>query len=225
MGWPALIEPCAPAPGCSRRAGRGAPRPYAARLPGLTSGPTLDGRPTTLDASAPGVRAAARVDHVRPTPRDAAAASVTGVALRGFALPSLPVRLDPGQGTVSLSLALVGDSVHARWGMRSGRVHWMRDSATARSQLGDIVWRVVSGVSTVDVSASLDGVLARPRLVVGSNLDRVLAERIRAVAGEAIAGAERQVRARGGSGAECAVAPVPAPGPAPPTGDAPHAIR
>jgi len=102
----------------------------------------------------------------------------------------------------------VGDSVRARWSMRSERVHWTRDSTTAPSQLGDIVWRVVSGVSTVDVAASLDGTLARPRLAVGSNLDRVLAERVRAVAGEAIAGAERQLRARVDSVAERQVAPV-----------------
>lgn len=188
--------------------GGGATRTFAARLAGLTSDPTLYERPTTLDASAPGVQAAALVDHVRSTPRDTAAASITGVALRGFALPSLPVRLDPGQGTVSLSLALVGDSVQARWSMRSERVHWTRDSTTAPSQLGDIVWRVVSGVSTVDVAASLDGTLARPRLAVGSNLDRVLAERVRAVAGEAIAGAERQLHARVDSVAERQGAPV-----------------
>src|SRR5438094_744087 len=103
--------------------GGGAPRTYAAHLAGLTSDPTLYGRATTLEASAPGVRAAALVDHVRPTPRDTAAASVSGVPLSGFALPSLPIRLEPGQGTVSLSLALVGDSVQARWGMRSERVH------------------------------------------------------------------------------------------------------
>jgi len=113
-----------------------------------------------------------------------------------------------GQGTVSLSLALVGDSVQARWSMRSERVHWVRDSATARSQLGDIVWRVVSGVSMVDVSASLGGTLARPRLAVGSNLDGVLAQRIRALAGEASAGAERQLRARADSLAERQAAPV-----------------
>src|SRR2546428_48010 len=187
MGWPALIEPCAPAPGCSRREGRGRAPPRAAG--GRTAAP-------------PPVRP--RPPRPPPPPRPAGGWGRRGVrsgALRGFALPSLPVRLDPGQGTVSLSLALVGDSVHARWSMQSERVHWMRDSATARSQLGDIVWRVVSGVSTVDVSASLDGVLARPRLVVGSNLDRVLAERIRAVAGEAIAGAERQGGAPVDSGA------------------------
>ena len=188
--------------------GGGAPRTYAAHLAGLTSDPTLYGRATTLEASAPGVRAAALVDHVRPTPRDTAAASVSGVTLSGFALPSLPIRLEPGQGTVSLSLALVGDSVQARWSMRSERVHWVRDSATARSQLGDIVWRVVSGVSTVDVSASLGGTLARPRLAVGSNLDGVLAQRIRALAGEASAGAERQLRARVDSLVERQAAPV-----------------
>src|SRR5438094_604878 len=188
--------------------GGGAPRTYAAHLAGLTSDPTLYGRATTLEASAPGVRAAALVDHVRPTPRDTAAASVSGVTLSGFALPSLPIRLEPGQATVSPSLPLVGDSVQARWSMRSERVRWVRDSATARSQLGDIVWRVVSGVPTVDVSASLGGTLARPRLAVGSNLDGVLAQRIRALAGEASAGAERQLRARVDSLAERQAAPV-----------------
>jgi len=74
--------------------------------------------------------------------------------------------------------------------------------------MGDLVWRVVSGISTLDVSASLTGSLAVPRLAVSSNLDRALAERVRAVAGGELAAAEGRVRAQVDSLVDPQVAPV-----------------
>ncbi len=173
------------------------PRAYAARLTGLTSSPALYGRPTTLEASAPALRIGALADHVRDTPRDTAAATLQGVALPGFALPSLPVRLEPGTGAVTLSFALSGDQIRARWGVRSDAVRWVRDSIAPAggADLGQLVWRVLSGVQTLDLAAEVSGTLARPHLSVRSNLDRVLAERLRAVVGEEVAVAERRLRA------------------------------
>src|SRR5438034_7200779 len=49
------------------------------------------------------------------------------------------------------------------------------------------LFRSVSGIPTLAVSASLTGSLARPQLAVSSNLDRALAERLRAVAGAELA--------------------------------------
>jgi uncharacterized protein (TIGR03545 family) len=189
--------------------GQDASRTYAARLNGLTSDPAVYGRPTTLEAAAPGVRVAALLDHVSRTPRDTAAGSITGLALPPVVLPSLPVRLDPGRGTVALSFALTGDAVRARWSVKSDRVRWSRDAAAVPgSELDALVWRVVSGIPNLEVSASLGGTLAQPRLSVGSNLDRALAERIRAVAGEEIAAAERKVRAQVDSIVEREAGPV-----------------
>ena len=73
------------------------------------------------------------------------------------------------------------------------QVRWVRDT-TAGSELAELAWRVVSGVSKLEVAASLAGTLEHPRLAVSSNLDRALSERIRAVAGEEIAAAERRLR-------------------------------
>jgi len=186
------------------------PRTYAASLSGVTSDPALYGRPATASATAPGFRLGALLDHVRPTPRDTATASLAGVALPPLSLPSLPIRLEPGAGTVALSLAVQGDEVRARWTMQSDRVRWTRDSSGAAppSPTGDLVWRVVSGIPTLAVSASLTGSLARPRLAVSSNLDRALAERLRAVAGAELAVAERRVRAQVDSLVDGQVAPV-----------------
>jgi len=187
-----------------------APRTYAASVSGVTSDPALYGRPAIASAAAPGFRLGALLDHVRPTPRDTATASLTGVALPPLSLPSLPIRLEPGAGTLALSLAVQGDEVRARWTMQSDRVRWTRDSSGAAppSPTGDLVWRVVSGIPTLAVSASLTGSLARPQLAVSSNLDRALAERLRAVAGAELAAAERRVRAQVDSLVDGQVAPV-----------------
>jgi len=187
-----------------------APRTYAASVSGVTSDPALYGRPATASAAAPGFRLGALLDHVRATPRDTATASLAGVALPPLSLPSLPIRLEPGSGTVALSLAVQGDEVRARWTMQSDRVRWTRDSSggASPSPTGDLVWRVVSGIPTLAVSASLTGSLARPQLAVSSNLDRALAERLRAVAGAELAVAERRVRAQVDSLVDGQVAPV-----------------
>lgn len=175
----------------------GGPRVYAARLTGLTSEPALYGRPSSVEASAPAIRLSAVLDHVRGTPKDSAAATVQGIRLPAFALPGLPIGLDPGRGTVQLAFVLQGDSLRARWGVRADAVRWARDTAApaARSELHDLVWRVLSGIGALDVTAELTGTIGRPRLAVRSNLDRALAERLRAVAGEELAAAERKVRA------------------------------
>ena len=175
-----------------------ASRTYAARLSGVTSDPALYGRPAEASATAPGFRLAAVLDHVRATPRDTAAASLAGVALPPLALPSLPVRLEPGTGSLEVSFAMQSNQVRARWTMTSDRVRWVRDSAggAAASGVGDVVWRTVSGIPTLEISASLVGSVDRPRLSVSSNLDRAVSERLRALAGAEVAAAERRMRAQ-----------------------------
>lgn len=174
-----------------------APRPktYAGRLTGLTSDPALYGRPTLFQASAPAVTAGAMLDHVRPTPRDTAGATVQGVRLPAIPLPSLPVQVDPGEGTMQLGFALRGDTLRARWAVRASRVRWTRDSAAPRSPMGEILWQTVSGIGGLDVSAGVTGTLAHPRLSVRSNLDEAIAARLRAMLGAEVAAAERRLRA------------------------------
>jgi uncharacterized protein (TIGR03545 family) len=184
------------------------PKRYAGRLTGLTTDPALYGRPTLFTASAPTLAAGAMLDHVRATPRDTAGAIVEGVRLPVLQLPSLPVRVTPGEGTVQLGFALRGDTVQGRWAVRSTRVHWARDSAAARSPGGDLVWRAVSGISDLQVSAVLTGTIGRPRLAVRSNLDEAIAGRLRAVVGEEVAAAERRVRAEVDRQVDAKAAPV-----------------
>ncbi|HEY3280487.1 MAG TPA: TIGR03545 family protein [Gemmatimonadales bacterium] len=171
------------------------PKRYAGRLTGLTSDPALYGRPTLFNASAPAVAAGAMLDHVHATPRDTLGAAVRGMPLPTFQLPSLPVRIEPGRGTVQLGFALRGDTIDARWGVRAAGVRWARDSGVAASPAGDLVWRAISGIADLDVTAGIRGTLAHPRLSVRSNLDEAIAARLRAVVGAEVAAAEKKLRA------------------------------
>ncbi len=180
------------------------PKSFSGRLEGLTSAPAVYGRPTTFSARGPAVTAGAVIDHVTATPRDSGGAEIGGMALPAITIPGLPLRLEPGRGTVGLSFALDGDRLRGAWRVRAPATSWVRDSAAPRgSDIQRLVERVLTGIDQIELAAELGGSLAAPRLSVRSNLDAVLSQRLAAVLGEEVATAERKLRAQ----VDSAVAP------------------
>jgi len=172
------------------------PQRYAGHLTGLTSDPALYGRPTVFGATGPQLAAGAMLNHVRAIPVDTAGATLGGITLPAFDVPGVPLRLDPGAATTQLSFALNGDTIRARFAIRSTNVRWTRDSGFAKSTIGNLIWQAVSGISNLDVESRLSGALRHPDLAVRSNLDQAIASRLRAVLGEQVAAAEKQQRDR-----------------------------
>jgi uncharacterized protein (TIGR03545 family) len=186
-----------------------APRHYQGVLTGLTSAPALYGRPTTFHASAPTLAIAALSDHVTAATRDTAAATIRGVKLKGFAIPGLPLRLEPRGTDMTLAFGLVGDELRARWGVSAGAVQWVQDSAAgAGSEIQQLVARVLTGIPQLDLTAELRGSLTQPALAIRSNLDEAIAGRLRTIIGAEVAAAERKVRAQVDSLVEPQVAPI-----------------
>jgi uncharacterized protein (TIGR03545 family) len=176
---------------------------YAASVQGLTSAPALYGKPMIVSArrDAPGSAIAgldvgAIVDHRTSNVRDSVAARLRGVQLPAFQIPGLPFRLAPGAGSVNLSFLRRGDQLSGRWAIGSNQVSWGLDSTGTQSQLEQVVWRVLSGLKQLDVSAQLGGTVTAPRLSVRSNLDDAIADRLKAVVGEEVAKAEAMARAK-----------------------------
>ena len=90
-----------------------------------------------------------------------------------------------------------GDQLLGRWSIGSNAVTWARDSAAGQGgDLEQIVWRVISGLKQLDVSAQVSGTIKAPRLAVKSNLDEAIAQRLKAVVGEEVAKAEAMARAK-----------------------------
>lgn len=172
------------------------PQRYAGRLSGLTSDPALYGRPTVAEASGPQFTAGGMMNHVRSIPLDTAGASIGGIPLPAFDVPGVGLRLDPGAGTTQLAFNLNGDTIHARFALRSSNVTWARDSGLTDSTIGNLIWQAASGITNLDLEARVSGALHNPGLAIRSNLDQVIASRLKAVLGEQVAAAEKQLRAR-----------------------------
>jgi hypothetical protein len=83
------------------------------------------------------------------------------------------------------------------------------DTASGRrNDLVQLVWRVLSGLKQLDVSADVRGTVNAPTLSVRSNLDQAVAGRLKAVVGEEVARAEAMARAKVDSLVGEKVAPV-----------------
>jgi hypothetical protein len=185
-------------------AGGAAAGSYVARLNDLTTAPALVGRPTRFSArrdaagSALGtLQVSAVIDHTAGRTRDSVSAVGSDIALAGFALPGLPLRVEPGKGTSRLDFVRSGNRVAARWTIRSSDVRWLPDSSRLRAlnPLEAVIGRVVTGLGELEVTARLTGEIHAPAIAISSNLDRAVAARVREVAGEEIARAEARARA------------------------------
>ena len=179
---------------------------YAAMVRGVTSTPSLYGRPAVISVSRRAAGSAlgsidvsAVINHVTSRTVDSASARLRGVKLPSFQIPGVPFRVDPGTGTSNLSFVMRGGGAQlvGRWAIASQQVRWAADSADRPlNDIEGLVWRVVSGLSNLEVVAELSGSVAAPRLSVQSNLDQAIAERLKAVVGQEVARAERMVRSK-----------------------------
>jgi uncharacterized protein (TIGR03545 family) len=173
---------------------------YAASVQGLTSAPALYGKPMRVTArrsaagsAIAGIDVGALIDHRTATQRDSVGARLRGVQLPSFDIPGLPFRIAPGTGAANLTFALRGDQLTGRWAIGSNDVAWALDSAAGRGDLEQLVWRVVSGLKTLDVTAEVRGTIRAPKLSVRSNLDAAIAARLQAVIAAVQADATRRV--------------------------------
>jgi uncharacterized protein (TIGR03545 family) len=189
---------------------------YRAKVQGLTSEPALYGKPMLVSASRSaagsaiaGIDVGALVDHVGATARDSVSARLRGVKLPAFDIPGLPFRLTPGVGAANLTFALRGEQLRGHWNIASDAVSWSLDSAAAAGNtLQQTVWRMVSGLKSLNLTADVGGTVKAPRLSVSSNLDRAIAERLQAVMGEEVAKVEAKARAKVDSIVDEKVGPV-----------------
>ncbi len=170
---------------------------------GITSQPALVGVPATVGIEGAlgaerqvRVQVAAMARRFGSAPKDSLAARLTGVSLPTIRFPGLPFGVNPGASTLSASFSLAGDRIQGSWEVVSSRVTWLADSARLKnaSPVEGIIWRVISGLTTLRVRADLGGSIETPTLAIRSNLDEAIASQLRALVGEEVAKAERKAR-------------------------------
>jgi uncharacterized protein (TIGR03545 family) len=176
---------------------------FTATVGGITSQPELYGHPATLVASGRlggdspvGIEVSGLSRHFGKSPTDSVVARVRGVTLPSIAVPGLPFAVSPGRSAVGFAFSLSGDRIAGAWEIASDQATWSSDTASLKqaSLVENTVWHVVSGLSELRVRAELGGTIDAPALRVSSNLDDAIADRLRGLAGEALARAEKKAR-------------------------------
>jgi uncharacterized protein (TIGR03545 family) len=186
---------------------------YLARLAGLSSAPTVYGRPMELEVGRRdgvvgprNIRVFALLDHVSAPMRDSLDVVVSGFELPAVDLGALGARLLLGEGMTALRLRRTGDRIEARWTWRTPAASWERldgatpavDSATIGSQAWaeSLLWRAVSGIRDVSIDVRIGGTLRQPSLGVSSNVGDAVARSLQQAVGREVERAEREVRER-----------------------------
>jgi uncharacterized protein (TIGR03545 family) len=177
---------------------------YKVAVTNLTTAPEVVRQPVrfalarTGGASGVSLRAGGAVDHLEGRMHDSMTLSAAGLQLPSFAVPGLPLRADLGRGTSALAFQRRGDQIAGEWRIRTATVAWTPDASRARdlNRLEDLAVRVISGLGNLELSASVRGTMRQPSISVRSNLDQLLAARIRTVLGEEVQRAEREARAQ-----------------------------
>ena len=177
---------------------------YTATVQGLTSTPALYGKPALISvgrraqgSAIAAIDIGAVINHITSQTYDSVNARLRGIKLPSFDLPGIPFRMAPGIGSSELVFSMRGSTLLGRWVVRSDQVSWLADTAGHRpNDLERLVWRVVSGLNRLDLTAELRGTVSSPRLSISSNLDQALARRLKSVVGEEVERAERMARAK-----------------------------
>jgi uncharacterized protein (TIGR03545 family) len=177
---------------------------YTAAVQGLTSTPALYGKPALISvgrraqgSAIAAIDIGAVINHITSQTYDSVNARLRGIKLPSFDLPGIPFRMAPGMGSSELVFSMRGSTLLGRWVVRSDQVSWLADTAGHRpNDLERLVWRVVSGLNRLDLTAELRGTVSSPRLSISSNLDQALARRLKSVVGEEVERAERMARAK-----------------------------
>ena len=190
---------------------------YAVGATNVTTQPAVVGEPTLFairrvadGGPVDSVRISGSLDHLGPTPREVVHVRAAGVALPGLALPVLPLTLDPGRGASELRLVLEGNAVSGRWTVQSDDLAWRTDSTRARAlnPVESLVARSLAQIDALSLTADVGGTIEAPTLSVRSNLDRQVADRLRAEVGKEVAAMEVKIRRQVDQLVEERVAPV-----------------
>ncbi len=171
---------------------------------GLTSQPRVYGQPTTfeLTADAPGSNAyhlSGELDHTADIASDRFQIKATGVRVGNISLPEkpyLPGAIVANQADVRAAVSVIGDSLSISLSFAASPVTFEFAGAVGTDPISRVTRSVFSSVSKLTLAANIAGPVGAPRLSIHSNIDDILAKRIKGLIGESARVARDQIRQR-----------------------------
>ncbi|MHB9154817.1 MAG: TIGR03545 family protein [Endomicrobiales bacterium] len=167
----------------------------------ITSDPVLLGRPTTFEIS--GSQEERRLllkgnfDHARQEPVDTLTVQLSGLNAENFGIPDseyLP-SFDRSLATVASSLTLTAGTLDSDISMTLSGVQPRHGESPAGTELASVLGSLWTGITSISVNARLWGTPEELSMSVSSDIDRMLAERLKSIYGEKLAEMQNRLKA------------------------------
>ena len=119
--------------------------------------------------------------------------SLAGTRLSGSRL--LPNSVKSGAGDVTTVLDINGNNIDGSITFTADNIRFAQDvSNEPKSKIEQIIHSVVTGISSVEVKATVRGDADHLSVGISSNLDRIFADRLQAVAGDELRAAKTKIK-------------------------------
>ncbi|MFQ5771169.1 MAG: TIGR03545 family protein, partial [bacterium] len=172
---------------------------------GITSHPRVYGRPLTLELNArlpqsKAYQASGVIDHTTEVPAERFQIKASGVRLGNIDLPErpyLPTQIKAQNGDVSANFNLVADQLDFRLNLIARPVKFaFQDSSAKQDLIAKVTKGVFETIQQLQLSAGVTGSVDNLALKINSNIDNLLAQRIKGVLGESVQIAQAEIRTR-----------------------------
>ena len=177
---------------------------FAGEVTGLTSHPAVYGKPATLslEGQVPGgsrFELSGVLDHRHEVPVDQFELRTTRLRLGRVPLVQakyLPEAVVLGASDVTFNLDLEGEKMELHLALVSPDARFVMPESSDRAGAASLLRQVFEDLPTLQLEAWIQGHVDRPRFRFRSNLDRVLSNKLKQVAGQQIERARGRVEAR-----------------------------
>ena len=164
----------------------------------LSSDPGATGRPITMQIDGESGVALMELDlgldRTGDVAEDQLIARLSGLPLPSFEIPGLGGRLDLGDGETRIDLSRSGDSLLGDVTWSATDATWQRSGTDGAGAAG-FLWDVVSGLTSIEITLGLDGMLSSPGISVRSNIGGRIVDALRDQIGDEVRRAEALARA------------------------------
>ncbi len=172
---------------------------------GITSHPSIYGQPMTVDLKVrkPGsnpYQLMGMFDHTGEIPRDRIQIKGFGLNLGELSLtnqPYLPSRLQIKKADLSADFMLNGNDLDFRINFTARPVNFLFEQEAQRNdRIARVLMQIFNSIQELKLSAGIQGPVESPDLHISSNIDNILSQRLKALAGESVKMARQEIKSR-----------------------------
>ncbi len=172
----------------------------------ITSNQSLLGRPTNIDLSGKfmkhklsDITFTGLINHVTEKPKDSFKLTVKGIDMKGASLGKveyIPTEVKKGTVDINTTFSLEEDYLENEIKAEMKRVEFVTKKGLKKNSFEYIINDVFSSINLLTLGGKLYGRPDDLKFTLSSNLDKIIAQKIKAIFGKMLEEAKRQIRDR-----------------------------